>query len=256
MTNSYVTNAGNTAAERILVRKDGSILLAEKIRLLIVDDHRMFAEGLQRLLKEHLGVESDAICRSGSEAIDACASGVFDIVFLDIHMPGMSGLEAAAEIRRLQPDVKVIILSMQGDAVTVNSSMRAGADAYLLKDDGAVEIEKAVRAVIAGELYISSCLAGSLTTDTGGRIISIRDSNRFSPDLITTAEQAVLQLMSQGRTNGEIAAELRISERMIAAHRSNLLAKLQLPDVAALVRYFRENEIHYFKPARKSPDIT
>lgn len=215
----------------------------KKIRLMVVDDHRLFIEGLRMVIKEELGLELSEYCINGREAIDKCLAEDFDIVFMDISMPVIGGIEATLEIKRLRPEVKIIIVSMNTEYTTVSKAIKSGADAYILKNEGASEIEKAIKSVMKGELYLSAILSETLTKDGDGRIINRNDFIQFSESLITTREQGVLKLIVEGYTNQQIADTLYISVRTVDTHRANMLTKLKLSNTAQLVKFAVENKL-------------
>lgn len=229
--------------DQVLVKTNQCMVFAQKIRLMIADDHLLFIDGLRRVVNEELGIDVAAVCTNGRDAIDRCLKENFDIVFMDINMPIISGLESTSEIKRLRPAVKIIIVSMNDDYNTVNKAIKAGADAYILKNDGAVEIEKAIKSVIKNEFFISSTLTSILSKDISSKNITRADFLDFSENLITSREQAVLKLIVEGFTNQEIAETLHISVRTVDTHRANMLAKLNLTNTASLVRFAIENKL-------------
>lgn len=217
--------------------------ISKTIRLLVVDDHRLFTEGLRMVIKEELGVELAGTASNGREAIDKCLSMEVDVVFMDLNMPVIGGLEATEEIKRLRPNVKVVIISMNADHATVSKAVRSGADAYILKNEASTEISKAIKSVLKRELYLSEILSSTLTKDGDGRIINKDDFIRFTDSLITSREHAVLKLIVEGYTNQQIAETLHISVRTVDTHRANMLTKLKLSNTAMLVKYAVENKL-------------
>ncbi len=218
-------------------------MISKTLKLLVADDHRLFIEGLRMVLKEELNIELADIALNGRQAIDKCLSNEFDVVLMDINMPVIGGLEATAEIKRLRPDVKVIIVSMNTDYATVTKAIKAGADGYILKSEGAGEIESALKAVLNNELYLSKILSDTMTKDSKGRVSSREELLQFSESLITSREQGVLKLIVEGFTNQQIADTLNISVRTVDTHRTNMLTKLKLPNTAALVKFAMENKL-------------
>ncbi|MBK9399682.1 MAG: response regulator transcription factor [Bacteroidetes bacterium] len=218
-------------------------MVSKSIKLLVADDHRLFIEGLRMVLKEELNIQITDTAFNGRQAIDRCLAEKFDVVLMDINMPVINGIEATQEIKRLRPDVKVIIVSMNTDYATVNKAIKAGADGYILKSEGAEEIEKALKSVLKNEVYLSKILSDTMTKDGDGRIASREDLLHFSESLITTREQGVLKLVAEGFTNQQIADTLHISVRTVDTHRTNMLTKLKLPNTAALVKFAVENKL-------------
>ncbi len=218
-------------------------MLSKNFKILIADDHRLFIEGLKMVLKEELNIHNTDTAFNGRQAIDKCLAEKFDVVLMDINMPVIGGIEATQEIKRLRPSVKVIIVSMNTEYTTVNKAVKAGADGYILKSEGAGEIEKALRAVLKNELYLSEILSGTMTKDRDVRITTRAELLQFSESLITSREQGVLKLIVEGYTNQQIADILHISVRTVDTHRTSMLTKLKLPNTASLVKFAVENKL-------------
>jgi len=216
-------------------------MLKQNTRLLVADDHRLFIEGLQYVLKQDLNIEVAGFALNGKEAIEQCNSKDYDVVLMDIHMPVIDGIQATTTIRQLYPDIKIIILSTASDLSTVSNALKAGAHAYVLKDAGSNELIKALHSVNKNEIYISSSIAHFFSDDSGKSIRN--DYIQFTKNLITTREQAVLRLIADGYTNQQIADTLFISVGTADTHRKNLLAKLKVSNTAALVRFALENKL-------------
>ena len=216
-------------------------MLKQNTRLLVADDHRLFIEGLQYVLKQDLNIEVAGFALNGKEAIEQCNSKDYDVVLMDIHMPVIDGIQATTTIRQLYPDIKIIILSTASDLSTVSNALKAGAHAYVLKDAGSNELIKALHSVNKNEIYISSSIAHFFSDDSGKSIR--KDYIQFTKNLITTREQAVLRLIADGYTNQQIADTLFISVGTADIHRKNLLGKLKVSNTAALVRFALENKL-------------
>ena len=216
-------------------------MLKQNTRLLVADDHRLFIEGLQYVLKQDLNIEVAGFALNGKEAIEQCNSKDYDVVLMDIHMPVIDGIQATTTIRQLYPDIKIIILSTASDLSTVSNALKAGAHAYVLKDAGSNELIKALHSVNKNEIYISSSIAHFFSDESGKSIR--KDYIQFTKNLITTREQAVLRLIADGYTNQQIADTLFISVGTADTHRKNLLGKLKVSNTAALVRFALENKL-------------
>jgi two-component system nitrate/nitrite response regulator NarL len=216
-------------------------MLKQNTRLLVADDHRLFIEGLQYVLKQDLNIEVAGFALNGKEAIEQCNSKYYDVVLMDIHMPVIDGIQATTNTRQLYPDIKIIILSTASDLSTVSNALKAGAHAYVLKDACSNELIKALHSVNKNEIYISSSIGHFFSDDS---VKSIRkDYIQFTKNLITTREQAVLRLIADGHTNQQIADTLFISVGTADTHRKNLLGKLKVSNTAALVRFALENKL-------------
>jgi DNA-binding NarL/FixJ family response regulator len=214
----------------------------QKLRLLVADDHRLFIEGLQYVLKTDLHIEVAGIALNGKEAIEKCNDKDFDVVLMDIHMPVIDGIQATSAIKQLYPSVKVIILSTANDLTSVVNALKAGANAYVLKDAGSTELIKALHSVDKNELYLSPSIAHYFSDNTG-KAKTKKDYIHFTENLITPREQAILRLIAEGYTNQEIANALFISVSTADTHRKNLIAKLKVSNTAALVKFAIENKL-------------
>ncbi len=215
----------------------------KKYKLLVVDDHKLFIEGLNYILKNELSCEVADFALNGKEAIEKCRRGDFDILLMDINMPLIDGHHATREIRQFNSKIKIIILSMLADLPSVVKSLDAGADAYVLKDSGTEELLKAIKSVFKGEIFLSSSIAQYFDRDNKRRPVSKKEHITFSESLITPREKAILKLISEGLTNKQIAELLFISEKTTETHRKNMLAKLNQPNTASLVKFAIDNKL-------------
>lgn len=212
-------------------------------KILVADDHLLFSEGLKFILRDDQEFEITGVALNGKEAIDQCMRGSFDAVVMDINMPVIDGLAATEEIKRHHPELKVVVVSMLTDLTTVTRALKAGADAYLLKSNSSEELRTALKKIFRNEVYVSESIAHLFSKDA----MNDRESKdvylKFSEELITSREKEVLKLITEGFTNLEISNILNISVRTVDTHRTNVLAKLKLPNTAALVRFVIENKI-------------
>ena len=214
----------------------------QKLKLLVADDHRIFIEGLQYVLQQDLYIEVAGFATNGKEAIEKCSSKNFDVVLMDVHMPVIDGIQATIAIKQLYPHIKVIMLSTANDLATVTNALKAGANAYVLKDAGSAELIKALHAVNKDEIYLSASIAHFFSKDTGHAKTS-KGYIHFSENLITTREQGVLRLIAEGYTNQQIADTLFISVKTADTHRKNLIAKLKVTNTASLVKFAVANKL-------------
>jgi DNA-binding NarL/FixJ family response regulator len=215
----------------------------KKLRLLVADDHLLFIEGLKYILKDELHIEIAGHALNGKEAIEKCQKEEFDIVLMDINMPVIDGVEATREIRTHYPGVKIIMVSMLDNLASVIKSLKAGADAYVLKNTGSADLLDAFRAVRKNETYITPSLAHFFSQDGNGRLKAKAEYIRFSENIITDREQQILKLIVEGYTDQQIAETLFLSDKTVSTHRKNMLAKLQVPNTAALVKFAMENKL-------------
>jgi DNA-binding NarL/FixJ family response regulator len=203
------------------------------IRVAVADDHPVVRDGMRMLLASRADVELVGDAASGQEILDVVRETEPDVVIMDIHMPGMNGLEATRRIVGEHPHIGVLVLTMYEDDDTVFGAMRAGARGYLLKGAEQDEIVRAVAAVAGGEAIFGAPVAA--------RIIAYfaqppRVPEATFPEL-TERELEVLDLVATGRNNATIARALTVSPKTVANHVSNILTKLHLADRAeAIVR--------------------
>jgi DNA-binding NarL/FixJ family response regulator len=211
---------------------------APPIRVLVADDHAIVRTGIRHVLEGEPGFEVVGEASNGTEALALALELRPDVALLDISMPGVSGLQATAELRNRCPVTRVLMLSMHDNTEYVLESVRAGAHGYLLKDTAATELRGAIRAVWGGESYFSPPIASRLSAVVRG------DADAESPQgllaQLTGREREVLVGVTRGLTNKEIAAQLGISHRTVETHRESLMKKLRLRSVAELTRFALE----------------
>ena len=202
------------------------------IRVLLADDHALVRAGLRKLLESLSGVAVVGEAGDGREALALVASKNPDLVLLDITMPGLNGLEAAERIAREHPATRVILLSMHASEEHVLRALRAGASGYLPKDAALGELELAINAVRKGETYLSPAVSRHVSdyVRRTGATAEPRES-------LTPRQREILQLIAEGQSTKRIAATLGVSVKTVETHRSQLMEKLDIHDVAGLVRY-------------------
>ncbi|MCW2579830.1 MAG: liaR2 [Blastococcus sp.] len=191
------------------------------IRVLVVDDHPIVREGLAALLATVPDLEVVGQAGDGGSAVRLAVQHRPDVVLMDLNLPGVPGLEATRRLQRQAPDAAVLVLTMVDDDETVLAALRVGARGYLLKGAGQEEVIGAIRAVAAGGAIVGAGVARSVLAGSRG------DTARAG---LTERESAVLALIADGRSNPEIARELRISLKTVQNHVSHVLAKLQVRD--------------------------
>lgn len=208
-----------------------SMTTAAAIKLFICDDHRIVIEGLQRLLEDMDQVECVGTATGGEEALAQLEHLPVDIVILDLNMPGMDGGETMRRIKDRWPDMRVIILTMDDGAAVIRQLVRDGADGYLLKTCGRDEFLLAVQRVWAGHRHISEEAAEAMLHHGGQAPGGVDRLDRLS-----TREREVLKALADGLSNKEIGERLFISHRTVDTHRTNLMKKLGVHNLAELVR--------------------
>jgi two-component system nitrate/nitrite response regulator NarL len=205
------------------------------IRVLIADDHAVVREGIRHVLASDVGFEVVGEASNGSEAVALARSLQPDVVVLDLSMPVVSGLDAAARIRETVPDVCILVLSIHDHEEYVLRSVRAGAQGYLRKDSSPAELRHAIRAVHGGGSFFSAPVARSLSSAL--RNEGIGEERRELIAGLTARERDVLVEIARGSANKEIARLFGISVRTVESHREALMKKLGLRGVASLTRF-------------------
>ena len=205
------------------------------IRILIADDHGIVRTGLKLLLDRIPEMEVAGEAADGREAVRLAAELRPDIVIMDIAMPLLNGLQAAAQVIHENPRTGVIFLSMHTDESYIVKALDAGARGYLLKDNADEDMERAIRAVAAGKPFFSPAIAQTMLEDDV-RLMRKRGV-QDSYDLLTEREREILQLLGEGKSNKETAAVLKLSPYTVETHRTNLMQKLGLHNTAEIVLY-------------------
>jgi DNA-binding NarL/FixJ family response regulator len=205
-----------------------------KTRILLADDHAVVRRGLRLVLDREPDLEVVAEVGDGAEAVERALEDDVDLAILDVTMPRMTGLQAAAELSRRRPDVRVLILSMHDNERYFFEALRAGASGYVLKSVVDRDLIEACRATMRGEPFIYPGAVRALVRDYLNRVQSGEDVN---DDPLSPRETEVLKLIAEGHTSREIAEVLFVSERTVERHRANILEKLELHDRVQLTRY-------------------
>jgi len=196
------------------------------IRIAIVDDHPMVAEGIQAILESYNEIEVIATLSSGQAIIDQLEALNPDVILLDLNMPGIGGLSTTEILLERRPEMRILILSMHDNPEYISSALSHGAVGYVLKDVPTEEIKLAIDAVMRGERYLCTGAQGSLAPEPGG-----------ARDQLTNREQTILLQLAQGKSNKDVANELGISVRTVETHRKNIKRKLGISSTAGLTRY-------------------
>lgn len=201
------------------------------IRILLVDDHQLFLEGLKSLIAAEKGMEVVGQAANGREAVRLCRIHEPDVVIMDITMPEQNGIEATREIREEFPNIKIIALSMHKKTHFVRRMIEAGANGYVLKGCAFEEITSAIRAVNTDGGYICSEVAGTLMELVG------KPADENPLDQLTPRERQILQLIAEGKRSKEIAADLLVSLKTVEAYRTQLMRKLKIDSIAGLTKF-------------------
>lgn len=205
---------------------------AKRIRILLADDHAVLRAGLRALLAAQDDLEVVGEASDGAEAIRLCQTLRPDVVVMDIGMPGVSGIDATARIKRDLPSVKVLILSMHDDRGYLRQVLRVGASGYVLKKAADTELLAAIRAAARGEVFLDPTLAKALVDE-----VMEPKAASVEPPALSDREREVLRLLAHGHTNQQVADRLCISVKSVETYKARLMEKLGLKGRAELVRY-------------------
>ena len=199
-------------------------------QILLVDDHQIVIDGIRALLSTEKNVEIKGEAHHGVEALDMLEVLKIDLVLMDLDMPVMGGLEATKLIRQKYPDVKIIVLTMHDEKAMVQAMIDAGADGYLLKNSPKEELMKALAAVSAGDSYFPAEVKSILLQADFDQVRTGKLAE------LTDRELEILKCIAEGHSNKEIGEQLFISHRTVDTHRTNLMQKLDVHNIAGLVR--------------------
>jgi DNA-binding NarL/FixJ family response regulator len=204
------------------------------IRVILADDHPIVRAGIREALKELAGAEVVGEANDGREVIELVKSLQPDVVFMDISMPGLNGLEATERIVKAFPQVRVIILSRHEDEEYFWHALKVGAAGYLLKKAAIAELNAALRRVAGGEIYLSQ----EISTRLRNQLPLHRIAHARTPaERLTARQREILQLIAEGQTTKAIALILKISAKTVEYHRAKLMQSLNIFDIPGLVRF-------------------
>ncbi len=203
------------------------------IRIMLADDHALIRAGLRALLKSIEGVEVIAEASNGHETLEAVERRQPDVILMDIAMPGLNGLEAAARILKRWPKLKIIMLSMHANDEYLRQALGAGAAGYLLKGADPAELELALRSVMRGETYLTPAVSKRLVQE----FLQQDGEPVKSQSELTPRQREILQMIAEGHSTKEIATRLDLSVKTVETHRAAIMNRLDIHDVPGLVRY-------------------
>ncbi len=202
------------------------------LRVVLAEDHTLVRKGIRAVLRQLAGVEVVAEAADGREAIELVRRHAPDVVVMDIAMRGLNGLDATARITREFPQARVLILSMHATEEYVAQALRAGATGYLMKGADVPEFELAIRSVARGETYLTPSVSKHVVEEYLRRVGEPGDL-----DVLTPRQREILQLVAEGCSTKEIAKQLHLSVKTVEAHRGEIMSRLDIHDVAGLVRW-------------------
>ena len=204
------------------------------IRVMIVDDHTIFREGLRSMIEKTPGITVAGEAKSGKTAVELARELLPDIVIMDIVMPDMNGIETTRELVGILPQIKIIGLSMHDDMHFATEMLKAGASGFLLKDCAFEELVDAINTVSAEGVYLSQKTGECMIRDY---ISLLSKGNNSAVSILSPREQEILRFVADGKSTKEIAAHLGVSVKTIETHRLNIMEKLEIKNMAELVKY-------------------
>jgi len=207
------------------------------IRILIADDHAIFRHVLRQILEENSDMSVDGEASNGQDVLDQIWRNDFDLLLLDINMPGMSGLETLKQLKAQKPKLKVLVLSMYPEEQYAIRALKAGASGYITKASASEELIEAIRKVSQGGKYVSASLAEKLILDFES------DIDRLPHELLSDREFEVLCMIASGKTVSQIAEELCLSVKTVSTHRVRILEKMRMKNNAELTNYAIKHEL-------------
>lgn len=200
------------------------------MKILVADDHNLVRAGLTALIARLPDMQIVGEAPDGRQALRMVRDLAPDLVLMDIAMPGLNGLEAAERIHGIHPQTKIIILSMHANEEYVAQALKAGASGYLLKDAATTELEMALKSVSMGQFYLSPAISRQV-------VDNFLRGGPTGIDVLTPRQREILQLIAEGKSTRDIADTLHLSVKTVETHRAQLMERLDIHDVAGLIRY-------------------
>lgn len=219
------------------------------IRLMIVDDHQLFIDGLMAILKFSPDIEVVGVALNGQKAIEILPTSKPDVVITDISMPIMNGFELAEYITANFPQVNILALSMFNDITNVQQMLNAGVKGYILKNTGRKELENAIRTVASGQKFfsdeVSQLMIGKFMTQNTVASVSINPKKKSQSLYFSRREKQIILLIKEGLSNLEIGERLELSHNTIASHRKNIYSKIKVSNTAQLLESLEKYNIDF-----------
>jgi DNA-binding NarL/FixJ family response regulator len=208
------------------------------IRVLVADGQRVVAEALRSLVEREPDMEVVGCVGEGREAVMRVEQDPPDVVLMEYRLAGLNGIDAAEMIRRRVPSARMLMLSTESAALLVVRALEAGVAGYMPKDCSAADLLQAIRVVSAGHRYVHASLAGAVL-----QVLTHPSQSRDRLTCLSSRELQVVQMMVEGRTNGQIAGALYLSPKTVSTYRTRVMEKLELPDLPSLVRFAMQHGI-------------
>ena len=219
----------------VSINSNAGETMVEKKRVVLVEDHALVRAGLRALLSKEPDLDIVGVASNGREAINIIQSLKPDLILMDLSMQGSNGIEAIATIKRRHPKIRILVVTMHEAEEYIHESLQAGADGYMLKDASHDELCVAVRSVLDGKTYLSPDISNQLLSAYRGLGRSLPGSRLW--ESLSSREREVLKLIAEGHTNQEAADYLVISVKTVEKHRSNLMKKLGIHNIAKLTAF-------------------
>ena len=201
------------------------------IRIVLADDHTIVREGLKQLLGANEGFEVVGEARDGHEALKAVRDLDFDLLLLDMSMPGKSGIELIKQVRAEKPKLRILVLSMHEERQYAIRAIRAGASGYLTKESASRQLVEAIRKVASGGAFISAEVAEQLALG------AMPDAKGAAHETLSDREFQVFRMIAEGKSVSDIAERLHLSSKTVSTHKANIMQKMGLETTGELIRY-------------------
>jgi DNA-binding NarL/FixJ family response regulator len=207
------------------------------ISILIADDHAIIRRGLKEILADELGTLSCGEAENAQGAVEQVRKRNWDLLILDIEMPGRSGLDVLKDLKAVRPKLPILVLSVHPEELFAKRALKAGVAGYLCKEEAPAELVKAVRRILAGGRYVSTALAEKLAMDLG------METDKPIDEVLSDREFEVLRSIASGKTVSQIAEQLRLSVKTVSTYRSRILEKMGMKTNAELTYYAVRNNL-------------
>ena len=215
---------------------------AEKIKVLLTDDHKLIRDGIKSMLENTVDIEVIGSVSSGEESINETRQNRPDVILMDIMMRGMTGIEATRWIKEFDPTIKIVLVTMEISKEYVSAGIKSGVDGYLPKDVDKETLLEAVRTVHAGGRFFNDAIMKLVFEDFYSNE-KLKSTDKKLPNDLTKREHEILGLVASGKTNREVAEALFISIKTVETHKTHILDKLGLKNTTALIKYAIKNNI-------------